>query len=377
MFTADQINEAISWRHDFHRHPEIGFEETRTSAIIADLLEGWGWTVHRGIARTGVIAKLGEGPGIGIRADIDALPIQEAGKSDHCSTYPGKMHACGHDGHTAMLLMAAQQIAKLDLGGRSVTLIFQPAEENEGGGRHMVQEGVFDRFPCEAIFAIHNWPALAPGHFVARDDRMMAAIGIFEIVLRGTGGHAAMPEQSSGVLTAAGRLIPMLQEVPARRISPLETGVISVTTIHGGTAFNICPDEVKLTGSARWFSKEVGEVLQTAMEEITKAVAVAHDCTAEVNFISDYPPTINTPEHAATARRVAEEMGLCVSNPDPSMASEDFSFMLERQPGAYIWLGAGREGKNPGLHAADYDFNDDVLATGAEFWVRLVQDSLK
>ncbi|MDJ0931523.1 amidohydrolase [Breoghania sp.] len=378
MFDADLISQAVAWRHDFHRYPELGFEETRTSETVARLLSSWGWHVHRGMAKTGVVARLGEGTGLGLRADMDALPIVEVNDFAHKSTIAGKMHACGHDGHTAMLLLAAQRIAELDLGTRSVTLIFQPSEENDGGALAMIEEGLFEKFPCEAIYAIHNWPSLPVGQFAARDDSIMAAFGIFDIVLRGTGGHAAMPELSDGVLAAAGRLIPMLQEIPARRLSPLEPGVVSVTQIQGGAAYNVCPDEVHLAGCARWFGAAAGDTLQSSLRAITERLAAAHGCTAEISYDRSYPATINTPEHAATARRVAAGMGLEVSNPRPSMASEDFSAMLEVQPGAYLWLGAAREGgKNPRLHAADYDFNDAVLAKGAEFWVRLVEDSLR
>lgn len=376
MFDSDEITEALAWRHDLHRHPELGFEEHRTAALIAGLLEGWGWAVHRGLAGTGIVARRGEGPGIGLRADIDALPIQEAGDLPYRSVHAGRMHACGHDGHTAMLLLAARRLAGIDLGGRSVTLIFQPAEESEGGGRVMVEDGLFRRFPCEAVFGIHNWPGLAPGRLVARDDRMMAAFAVFDITLRGTGGHAAMPEQSAGVLSAAGRLIPMLQEIPARRLSPLEPGVVSVTQVHGGSAYNICPDEARLAGTVRWFDPAAGDRLEAALHEVTAGIAAAHGCTAEVRYDRRYPATINTPAHAARARRVAERCGLRVENPPPSMASEDFAFMLEAQAGAYLWLGAAREGHDPGLHAADFDFNDRILADGAAFWVRLVEDSL-
>lgn len=376
MFDSDQIAEALAWRHDFHRHPELGFAEHRTAGIIAGLLEGWGWQVHRGLAGTGVVARRGEGRGIGLRADIDALPIEEAGNPPWRSTLPGLMHACGHDGHTAMLLLAARRLADTDLGGRSVTLIFQPAEESEGGGRVMVEEGLFRRFPCEAVFAIHNWPGLPQGSFTARDDRMMAAFAVFDITIRGTGGHAAMPEQSAGVLSAAGRLVSLLQEIPARRLSPLEPGVLSVTQVHGGSAYNICPDEARLAGTARWFDPAAGDRLEAALREVTAGIAAAHGCTAEIRYDRRYPATINTPAEAARARRIAASGGLTVLTPPPSMASEDFAFMLEAQRGAYLWLGAAREGHNPGLHAADFDFNDKILAEGAAFWVRLVEDSL-
>ncbi|NDV49743.1 MULTISPECIES: M20 aminoacylase family protein [unclassified Salipiger] len=374
MFDQDHIAEAIAWRHDLHRHPELGFEEHRTSEMIAGLLTGWGWRVHRGLAGTGVVAQMGQGaPVIGLRADIDALPIVEATGAAHASTIPGKMHACGHDGHTAMLLLAARQIAAEGVEQGTVTLIFQPAEESEGGARVMVEQGLFTQFPVDKIFGIHNWPGLAPGRFVARDDKMMAAFSVFDIEILGKGGHGAMPEQSDGVIAAAGRAAAALQEIPARALSPLEPGVVSVTQIHSGSAYNVCPDRAVLSGTCRWFGAEAGDIIEERVRRVATAEAAAQGCTANIDYQRRYPATINTAPEAALARDVAAEMGLDTAITGPSMASEDFAFMLNEVPGAYLWLGAAREGENPGLHSAKFDFNDAVLPAGAEFWVRLAR----
>lgn len=375
MFDSTHIDEAVAWRHDLHRHPEIAFDETRTSAMIARLLGGWGWHVNEGLAKTGIVATLGDGsgPSIGLRADIDALPIVEATGLDYASTIPGMMHACGHDGHTAMLLLAARQIAADGVKGGTVQLIFQPAEEAEGGAQVMIEDGLFDRFPCDAVYGIHNWPGLAPGRMVARDAEMMAALAVFDITVTGKGGHGAMPEQSDGVIAAAARIAAAAQEIPARSLSPLTPGVLSITQIHSGSAYNICPDRATLAGTARWFDADAGDILERRLNEVTKGIGAAYGCTVDVNYQGRYPATINTASEAAIAREIAEAMGLDTAMADPSMASEDFAFMLEKVPGAYLWLGGAREGANPGLHDATYDFNDAILPTGAEYWVRLAR----
>ncbi|MDO6721659.1 amidohydrolase [Celeribacter halophilus] len=377
MFDTAHIDDAVAWRRDFHRHPELAFEEHRTSDRIADLLSGWGWRVHRGLAGTGVVAQMGEGaPCIGLRADIDALPITEASGVAHASTYTEKMHACGHDGHTAMLLLAARKIAQEGVARGTVTLIFQPAEENEGGARVMIEEGLLRDFPLDSIYAIHNWPGLAPGRLVARDDKMMAAFAVFDIEITGQGGHGAMPEQSDGVILAASSIAAALQDIPARAISPLEPAVLSVTQIHAGSTYNVCPDRAVISGTARWFDASSGDVLEDRLHQISRSVAEAQGCNARIDYQRRYPATINAAPQAALARQVAQDMGLDASSAYPSMASEDFAFMLEEVPGAYLWLGTARDGENPGLHSPKFDFNDAVLSVGAEFWVRLVRHSL-
>ncbi|QFT95563.1 putative hydrolase YxeP (plasmid) [Roseovarius sp. THAF9] len=371
MFSEAELAEAVAWRHDFHRHPELAFEEVRTSRKISQLLSGWGWSVYEGLARTGVVARLGHGPGIALRADMDALPINEVSTFEHRSTIPGRMHACGHDGHVAMLLLAARRLAEIDWKDRSITLIFQPAEENEGGARVMVREGLFNKFPCEAVYAIHNWPGLDVGKLVANDDRMMAAFSLFRVVLTGQSCHAAMPNQGNDVLAAAGRLVPMLQEVPTRRLSPHESAVVSITQLHGGHAFNVCPDRAELVGTLRWFGEESRGLLTQALEEVSNGVALAHGCESAIHFENSYPATINSAAHARLVCSLAEKTGLQPIQAPPSMASEDFSFMLNERPGAYIWLGAAKSDQNPMLHAPNFDFNDSVLAQGAELWVQL------
>lgn len=375
MFSSTHIEEAVAWRHDLHRHPEIAFKEKRTSDLIARLLDEWGWNVSRGLATTGVVATLGDGSGprLGLRADIDALPIREATGLKYASAIPGMMHACGHDGHTSMLLLAARQIASEGMKGGTVRLIFQPAEEAEGGARVMVEDGLFEQFPCDAIYGIHNWPGLAPGRMVARDADMMAAFAVFDITITGKGGHGAMPEQSDGVIAAASRIAAAAQEIPARSLSPLTPGVLSITQIHSGSAYNICPDRASLAGTARWFDADAGDILERRLEEIARGLGAAYGCTVDIDYQRRYPATINTAGEAAIARGIGDAMGLDTATADPSMASEDFAFMLERVPGAYIWLGGGREGNNPGLHAPTYDFNDAILPTGAEFWVRMAR----
>ena len=374
MFDNSHIDDAIAWRHDLHRHPELGFEEHRTSDMIAGLLTEWGWRVHRGLAGTGVVAQLGQGaPVIGLRADIDALPMDEATGLPYASATPGKMHACGHDGHTAMLLLAARQIAQEGVTTGTVTLIFQPAEENDGGARVMVEQGLFREFPVDRVFGIHNWPGLAPGRMVARDDKMMAAFAVFEIEISGRGGHGAMPEQSDGVIAAAAAMAGALQEIPARALSPLEPGVVSVTQIHSGSAWNVCPDRAVLRGTARWFDAAADDMIEERLQCIARASAEAQGCTAQVDYQRRYPATINAAPEAAIAREVATGMGLDTTLAAPSMASEDFAFMLNEVPGAYLWLGAARDGENPGLHSAKFDFNDAVLPVGAEYWVRLAR----
>ncbi|GAB5432305.1 MAG: M20 aminoacylase family protein [Epibacterium sp.] len=377
MFDTTHIEEAIALRHDLHRHPELGFEEHRTSEIIAGLLHGWGWRVHRGLAGTGVVAQMGQGePVIGLRADIDALPIEEATGLAYASGTPGKMHACGHDGHTAMLLLAARKIAEEGVATGTLTLIFQPAEENDGGARVIIEQGLFREFPVDQVYGIHNWPGLAPGRMVARDDKMMAAFAVFEIEVAGQGGHGAMPEQSDGVIAAAAAMASTLQEIPARALSPLEPGVVSVTQIHSGSAWNVCPDRAVLRGTARWFDPAAGDTIETRLTQVANACAAAQGCSARIDYQRRYPATINSAVEAAAARAVAAEMGLETANVAPSMASEDFAFMLNEVPGAYIWLGAARDGENPGLHSAKFDFNDAVLPVGAEFWVRLARRQL-
>jgi hippurate hydrolase len=373
------IDEAVAWRQDLHAHPELGFQETRTSEMIARLLSGWGLRVTTGIARTGVIGTLGDGggPRIGIRADIDALPITEETGLAHASRFPGRMHACGHDGHTTMLLLAARLAAETWRGRGTVHFLFQPAEESEGGGRVMVEEGLFDRAPSDAVYALHNWPDLDVGTVCAAPGPMMAAFAVFDIVVRGQGGHAAMPHRAAGVVSAAAAITSALHELPARRVDPLDPAVVTVTRIHTGTAYNVSPETATVSGTARWFSPAAGDVIERELARIAHALAEAHGCAVAIDYSRRYPATINTAPEAEVARNAATEAGLSVVAGGPSMASEDFAFMLAACPGAYVWLGARREGENPGLHAPRFDFNDSLIPQGAALWTRLIDRTME
>ncbi|HHV66035.1 MAG TPA: amidohydrolase [Ochrobactrum intermedium] len=374
------IAEARGWRHDLHRHPELAFEEKRTAAFIAEKLQLWGFSVRSGFAGTGVIGSLTRGTSkraIGIRADMDALPIIEKSGVDHESERPGKMHACGHDGHVAMALAAAKVVSKLEFDG-TVRFIFQPAEENEGGGREMVREGLFTDFPVDAVYGLRNWPALDVGTCVARDDAMMAAFGTFEIELIGKGAHGAMPHEGADPVVAAAQLVTALQTIASRNVSPLESAVVSVTQMHGGDAWNVIPESMVIRGTTRWFLPDVGETIIHRLQELAASIASGFGCTARVDYEKRYPSTINTADNARKIRELAvsPDLGLKVLDVAPSMAAEDFAFMLQEKPGCYFWLGSRRDGSNPGLHSPYYDFNDALLPIGANFWIKLVASEL-
>ncbi|MCB4920892.1 amidohydrolase [Brucella intermedia] len=374
------IAEATGWRHDLHRHPELAFEEKRTAAFIAEKLQLWGFSVRSGLAGTGVIGSLTRGTSkraIGIRADMDALPIFEKSGVGYESERPGKMHACGHDGHVAMALAAAKVVSKLEIDG-TVRFIFQPAEENEGGGREMVREGLFTDFPVDAVYGLHNWPALDVGTCVARDDAMMAAFGTFEIELIGKGAHGAMPHEGADPVVAAAQLVTALQTIASRNVSPLESAVVSVTQMHGGDAWNVIPESMLVRGTTRWFLPDVGETIIRRMQELAASIASGFGCTARVDYEKRYPSTINTADNARRIRELAvsPDLGLKVLDVAPSMAAEDFAFMLQEKPGCYFWLGSRRDGRNPGLHSPYYDFNDALLPIGANFWIKLVASEL-
>ncbi|MBC8719912.1 M20 aminoacylase family protein [Ochrobactrum sp. Marseille-Q0166] len=374
------IAEATAWRHDLHSHPELAFEENRTATLIAEKLRSWGYDIAKGYAKTGVVGSLSRGTSsrsIGIRADMDALPIVEKSGVAYASEISGKMHACGHDGHVTMALAAAKAISKLDFDG-TVHFIFQPAEENEGGGRDMVKDGLFKDFAMDAVYGLHNWPALELGTCVARDDAMMAAFGTFEIELTGKGAHGAMPHEGADPVVAASQLVTALQTIASRNVSPLESAVVSVTQMHGGDAWNVIPETMVIRGTTRWFLPEVGEIIAHRMQALSSSIAEGFGCTAHVSYEARYPATINTAENARKVRELAEstDLGLKVLDVAPSMAAEDFAFMLQEKPGCYFWLGSKRDGANPGLHSPYYDFNDALLPIGANFWIKLVQSEL-
>jgi hippurate hydrolase len=372
-----------AWRRDLHEHPELGFEEHRTSGIVAEKLRAFGCDeVITGIAGTGVVGVIrgsAAGPGIGLRADMDALPIAEASGVEHASRNPGKMHACGHDGHTTMLLGAARYLAETRNFAGTVYVFFQPAEEGGGGGEVMVKEGLFDRFPCERVFGLHNWPGAPAGTFVWRDGPMMAATAKLFATIRGTGSHGAMPHEGNDPIVIAAQIVTALQSVVARNVEPMQAGVITIGAIAGGDTFNVIPDTVTLRGTARWFKPEVGDLLEKKYLAIVEGVAAAFGGTAEAVFERGYPATVN--ETAST--RLAIHAAATVSGeakvqemPVPTMGGEDFSYMLNACPGNYIFLGSGKGTNDPALHNARYDFNDEVLPVGASYFATLVEQLL-
>ena len=373
----------ISWRHDIHRNPETAFEEHRTADMVARQLEGFGIEVHRGLAGTGVVGTLRVGKGgraIALRADIDALHIQEKNTMPHASCVPGKMHACGHDGHTAMLLGAAKYLAETRRFDGTVHFVFQPAEENEGGGRVMVEQGLFDKFPCEAIFGMHNMPGMATGHFAIRPGPMMASYDVFEIEIEGRGSHAAMPHQSVDPVVVAAQVVIGLQTIVSRNVRPIDAAVVSVTQVHGGDTWNVIPETVVLRGTTRSFRRDVRDMMERRIGEIAGGIAASMGAKASVRYERRYPALVNDEDSvrraAAIATEVAGDPGRVETGVDPVMGSEDFAFMLEHKPGAYIMIGNGGGEGGRMLHNARYDFNDAILPIGASYWARLVETTL-
>jgi amidohydrolase len=385
---ADFQAEMSGWRHDIHAHPETAFEEHRTAEIVARLLESFGIAVDRGVARTGVIGTLvgskpgGSRPGmraIALRADMDALPIHEKNGFAHASTHDGRMHACGHDGHTAMLLGAAKYLAETRNFAGTVHFIFQPAEENEGGARLMVEEGVFERYPVEAVYGMHNWPGLPAGQFAIRPGPMMAAFDIFEITIAGRGAHAAMPHLGIDPIVAAAYIVTALQTIASRNIHPLDGAVVSVTQIHGGDTWNVIPDSVVLRGTTRSFDPAVRDALEPAIRRIAEGACASLGAEVAMRYERRYPPTVNSPaETEVAAATAAALVGSDNIRRDllPSMGAEDFAFFLEGKPGAYIWIGNGAGAQEAMLHNPHYDFNDEILALGASYWARLAETVL-
>jgi hippurate hydrolase len=367
-----------AWRRDFHEHPELGFEERRTSAIVADQLKAFGVDeVHTGIAKTGVVGVLRAGNGsgsIGLRADMDALPIDEASGVPHASKSAGKMHACGHDGHTTMLLGAARYLAETRNFEGTVYLIFQPAEEMLGGGRVMLEEGLLERFPMTQLYGLHNWPKMPVGSFAVRSGPMMAAADRFTITLRGQGGHGAMPEIARDPLVAASQIVLAMQTIVARNVDPAKPAVVSVTQIHGGDAYNVIPQTAMIAGTCRAFGPEVRDLIERRITSIAHGVGEALQIEADVKYERGYPPTVNSEAETEQAADAAAEV-VGEERVDraltPVMGAEDFSFMLEQRPGSYIFMGNGRD--EAPLHSPQYDFNDEALTVGASYWARLVE----
>lgn len=377
-------DEMTGWRRDIHAHPETAFEEVRTSALVAEKLESWGVEVHRGLGKTGIVGVLrGRGEGdrtIGLRADMDALPMNEENDVPWKSTVPGKFHGCGHDGHTSMLLGAAKYLSETRNFDGIVHFIFQPAEEGAGGGRAMVEEGLFDKFHCDEVYALHNWPELQAGTVGLRPGPIMAAADKFDVTIRARGGHAAMPHKANDPVVIAAQIIQAYQTLVSRQTDPLKSAVITVAQIHAGSTYNVIAEEASLSGTLRSFDPEVRAYLTAGMERLAKGIARAFEAEAEFVFHEGYPATVNhdaqTEKAAAVARDVvgADKVSM---EAEPSMGAEDFSFMLNARPGAYMFLGQAGGPSACNVHNPRYDFNDEILPIGASLLASLVESGLK
>jgi hippurate hydrolase len=378
--------ELVHIRRDIHANPELGFEETRTSQLVADKLGEWGVEVHRGLAKTGVVGVIkgrqsSSGRAIGLRADMDCLPMHETGEVPHKSKAPGRMHACGHDGHTTMLLGAARYLAQTRNFDGTVNLIFQPAEEGGGGGRVMVEEGLFKKFPMDAVYALHNWPGLPVGKMAVRPGPMMAATDEIKIKVRGRGGHAALPHLAADPVVATAHIITALQTIASRNANPIDALVVSVCSMQTSQvgAFNVIPGHVELIGTVRTFSPEMRELAEKRIKEIATSVAQGLGASAEVEYRRGYPATVNTEKEAVFAAQVGEKVfgkGNVVTDGEPTMGGEDFSYMLQAKPGAYVFLGQGGQQGGCFLHNPGYDFNDEVIPLGAGYLAALAEESL-
>ncbi len=378
---ADYQEELTVWRRYLHQNPELGFEEFKTSDFVANKLEDMGLSVHRGLAGTGVVGTLVSGDGTGgsiaLRADMDALPLQEKGSIAHRSETPGKMHACGHDGHTTMLLGAAKYLSETQNFKGTVQFVFQPAEEGKGGGEKMIEDGLFKLFPADEVYGMHNMPGIRVGEFAVAPGPMMAARDNFEILVQGRGSHAAMPHQGVDPVVVGSHIVLALQTITSRNINPQESLVVSVTQFHAGEAFNIIPDTVTLKGTCRVFNSELQETLPDRIQQIVDGVSSSFGANSELTYHKGYPATINAVPQTNFCADVAKEIAGSEDGvdlkPTPSMGAEDFSYMLQERPGCYIWAG---NGDSAGLHHPEYDFNDQLLAVGASYWSRLVEQRL-
>ncbi len=383
---VSQAAQIVAIRRDIHAHPELCFEENRTADLVATKLTEWGIPIHRGLGKTGVVGiiKGGDsGRAIGLRADMDALPLQEFNTFDHASRHHGKMHACGHDGHTAMLLAAAQHLAKHRNFDGTVYVIFQPAEEGGGGAREMIRDGLFKEFPMQAVFGMHNWPGPKVGSFAVSPGPVMASSNEFKITIHGKGSHAALPHNGIDPVPIAAQLVTAFQTIITRNKKPVDAGVISVTMIHAGEATNVVPDSCELQGTVRTFTVEVLDMIEQRMREISQGICAAMGAKCDFEFVRNYPPTVNHPAEAEFMRQVMAEMVGAdnVSPQEPTMGAEDFAYMLQACPGAYAFIANGdgvhREmGHGAGpctLHNPSYDFNDDLIPLGGSLWVRLVE----
>ena len=378
--------ELVALRQDLHAHPELGFQELRTSGIVAGALEALGVEVHRGIGKTGVVGVIrgqqhDSGLSVGLRADMDALPIKEEGNAAYCSTVSGLMHACGHDGHTTVLLGAAKYLMQHRHFNGTAVLIFQPAEEGLGGAQAMVEDGLFERFPCDSIYALHNWPALPAGTIGINPGPMMAASDRWEVTIEGRGGHGAHPYQTIDPIVVAAQIITALQTIVSRNVHPLESAVISVGHIQAGSAKapSVIPGRALLVGTVRTFSDAVQQVVESRMRALIASVAQAFGATAELKYHRSYPATINSAKQANFVADVATELfgaERVVRDLIPSMGSEDFSYMLKKRPGAYFRLGQGGAEQGRLLHNANFDFNDAVIPVGSAMFAALVERSM-
>ncbi len=377
-------HELQALRRDLHAHPELAFEESRTSTLVAEKLAGWGLEVHRGLARTGVVGVIqgkAKGGAIGLRADMDCLPVEEANEFAHKSQHRGRMHACGHDGHTTMLLGAARYLAETRNFSGTAFVIFQPAEEGGAGGQVMVQEGLFRRFPADQVYALHNWPGLPPGQMAVRAGPVMAATDEVQIVVRGRGGHAAMPHLVVDPVVAAVHIISALQTIASRNVSPLDSVVVSICSLQTSQvgAFNIVPDSVTLIGTVRSFRAETRDLAERRVKEIASKAAEALGASAEVDYRRGYPATVNSAREAEFAAAVGRRLfgaQNVITEHEPTMGGEDFSYMLLERPGAYVFLGQGGQEHGCWLHNPRYDFNDEVIPLGAGFLAALVEEAL-
>ena len=381
MSTINQLKlDMITWRHHIHAHPETAFEETNTTKFIIEKLKSFGINeLYTEFAPTGVVGIIKgnkDGRWIALRADIDALDIIEENKISYCSTIPGKMHACGHDGHTATLLGTAKYLSEhRDFAG-TVVVIFQPAEENEGGARVMVENGLFERFPIEAVYGIHNQPNMQLNHFYVTHGPMMASYDVFEIKITGVGAHAAAPHLSKDTILTATQIVNGLQSIVSRNADPLSSLVVSVTQIHSGDTWNVIPQQAVIRGTVRTFDAQVQDMAENRIKQIATGIASTFEAKAEVDYQRRYPATINHAKQAEIAIKAAKNVvgeTDVIIDPTPSMGAEDFAFMLKKIPGAYVWLGAG-QGAN--LHNPAYNFNDEVLTTGVEYFIEIVKQEL-
>ena len=372
--------EMTEWRRDFHMHPELAYQEVRTSGKVAELLESWGIEVTKGLGKTGVVGGIkgsGDGPSIGLRADMDALPIDEMNDTPWKSQNAGVMHACGHDGHTTMLLGAAKYLAETRNFNGTVNLIFQPAEEGYAGAKAMMDDGLFEKFPCDQVYGLHNWPQMPAGSIAAVPGPIMAAADKFDITVRGKGAHGAMPQNGVDPIVIGSQIVTALQSLVSRSKDPIQTAVISITMFHSGAAFNVIPEEALLSGTVRTFNPEVQHMIEAGMKRIAESIASGMGGSADVDFRRGYPATVNHDAQTQLAADVARGIvgpENVRDDVDPTMGGEDFAFMLNEKPGCYLWLGQGGGSSSENVHHPQYDFNDSVLPIGASVLARLVEE---